>query len=200
MKFLTKDSGSDILASGMTYQKNKAENNRLLREKLLIEQHQFCAYTEKYIEELDSVEVEHFDSSKKYADDYFNYYAVLRWANNQKADEKYQKKGASFFTTLFFHDRVKFEQRVQYDAADMVYEEIDDTDIEAEELIDFLGFNHPNLFEQRRKHINRLKSIFKEAGFTEVQVLDYLQRHPEELSFITAIEAEFGIDLSAHYS
>lgn len=200
MKFLTKDSGSDILASGMTYQKNKAENNRLLKEKLLIEQHQFCAYTEKYIQELDSVEVEHFDSSKKYADDYFNYYVVLRWANSHKRDVKYQKKKAAFFSTLFFQDQTEFDRRVQYDASDLVYEEVDIADSEAIELIDFLGFNHHNLFEQRRKHINRLKSIFKDAGYSIAQILDYLQRHPEELRFITAIEAEFGIDLSAHYS
>ena len=84
MKFLTKKDDSKILKEGLVYQENRAENNRRIRSLLVEEQHNFCAYTEKYFAELDSVEVEHLDASKKYDDDYYNYYAVIRAANERK--------------------------------------------------------------------------------------------------------------------
>ena len=70
------------------WSQNKIVRNILLLTsnsvKLLLEQSNFCAYTEKYITGLDSVEVEHFNASIKYNDDYFNYYAVIRSANSGK--------------------------------------------------------------------------------------------------------------------
>lgn len=84
MKFFGKNPDSEILRENLTYQENRSENNRRIKEILIQEQHNFCAYTEKYFEPMDSVEVEHFDSSIKYIDNYFNYYAVLRKPNLYK--------------------------------------------------------------------------------------------------------------------
>ncbi|MBU0489126.1 MAG: hypothetical protein KKA07_18515 [Bacteroidetes bacterium] len=196
MKFLSKSRDSKILSSGITYQEGRAENNLKLRQHLLAEQKNFCAYTEKFIEGLDSCEVEHFDSSKKYNDNYFNYYAVIRKANQYKKDEQYQD--ASFFETLFFQNKQEFAARIQY-LSEGVYEETDEKDTEAAELIDFLGFNNPVLSDERKNHIRRLKNIFSVAKFSKEKQKEYLLNHKRELSFITAIEVELGINLSKFY-
>lgn len=195
MKFLGKNANSQILAEGLTYQKNRAGNNNRLKELLLKEQKKFCAYTEKYIQELDSSEVEHFNSTIKYTDNYYNYYAVIRKANQYKKDEKY--KTATFFHALFFQNKGDFNRRVKY--IDGTYEEIYQNDIEAKNLIDFLGFNHPNLFRQRQNHINRLKGIFEDAKYDEGQRIEYFRKNTEDISFVTAIEIEFNINLSEFY-
>ena len=190
MKFLTKNPQSPILTDGLTYQENKAKNNAILRDRLVKEQKHFCAYTERYIKGLDSPEVEHFDSSKKYRDDYFNYFAVLRKPNLYKKDEQY--KNHTFFQTLFFHDKTAFERRIQY--KDGIYYEVEETDVEARDFIDFLGFNNDLLFKERSNHLNRLKSIFR--YFNDDEKLAFFNTHKEELSFITALEIELGLDFS----
>lgn len=196
MKFLSKTSNSQILQKNLQYKENRATNNKFINELLILEQKNFCAYTEKYFEGLDSSEVEHFDASKKYADDYYNYYAVIRKANLYKKDEQYI--GASFFQTLFFHNAENFRQRIQYIKGG-TYEETDSNDQEAKDLIDFLDLNHPNLYDQRAKHIKRLKKSFHDASYDQEKCLEYFREYPETLSFITAIEVELGLDLSEFY-
>lgn len=199
MQFLGKNPESSILTEQLTYT-NNAANNQRLRALLLEEQRGFCAYTEKYAEELDSVEVEHFDSSLKYNDDYYNYYAVLRRANSYKKDELYQRlktennPRAAFFDSRFFQNSEAFRRRISYNKEQNIYLESDETDEEAAGLIDFLGFNDPSLYENRRKHLNRLNDIFQ--YFSRDERLTYLQNHLQECSFITAIEAKFDISLS----
>ena len=175
----------------MVYKKNNSPNNQKLRKKLLEEQKQFCAYTEKYIEELDSDEVEHFNSTIKYNDNYINYYAVIREANLYKKDEIY--KNATFFTSLFFQNKEQFEQRIKFQ--DNIYIETDKNDQESKDLIDFLGFNNQNLYKQRKRHLNRLKKNFEDANYSKNQYIEYFNEHNEDLSFITAIEKEFDIKL-----
>jgi len=155
------------------------------------EQHNFCAYTEKYLSQLDSVEIEHFNSAIKYSDDYYNYYAVIRKANLYKKDEQY--KDASFFSSLFFQR--EFDKRIRYVPEDFVYEEIDQKDVEARDFIDFVGLKHPDLTAERKKHVARLQSIFDAIPDKEA----YFRTHPNEMSFLSAIEAHFEIDLSNCY-
>ena len=50
MKFLTKNPNSGIHTEGLVYLKNA--NNTALRNRLLSEQKNFCAYTEKYVQDL----------------------------------------------------------------------------------------------------------------------------------------------------
>ena len=162
MKFLSKNPNSPILKEGMTYKKEAGKNNRCLKEKILQEQNNFCAYTEKYIQNLDATELEHFNPALKYNDDYYNYYSVIRQANQYKKDDKY--KGATFFDTLFFQNKIELENRITY-LKGGVYEETNLEDSEARDLIDFLGFNDHRLFEERRRSIKRLISIFDDAGY-----------------------------------
>lgn len=189
MKFLTKNPNSDILKKKLTYNKNR-ENNKKLKLELLKEQKQFCAYTEKYIDGLDATEVEHFNSSLKYNDDYYNYYAVLRIANQYKKDSQY--KDAKFFSSLFFQDEKQFKARIKFE--NNLYLAIDKNDKEANDLIDFLGFNNPILYKERHNYINRLKRIFDYS--TKDEWISFFKENKEELSFITAIENELKIDLS----
>lgn len=198
MKFLVKRKNSEILKASLKYKKNAGKKNKELREKLLEEQFNFCAYTEKSLEKLDSAEVEHFNSEIKYQDDYFNYYAVIRDANLRKKDEKY--KGAIFFKTLFFQKEGGFEKRIKFIPNEGIYEERDLKDLEAVGLIDFLGFNDHSLVEQRKNHISRIRRIFEDAQYLEEEKFEYFRDFPQERSFITAIEAEFGLNLSEFYT
>ncbi|MDX2249636.1 MAG: hypothetical protein SF052_22830 [Bacteroidia bacterium] len=196
MKFLTKNKDSAVLQQGLTYQKDKSKNNQRLREMLISEQKNFCAYTEKYLNGMDTVDVEHFDSSLKYKDDYFNYYAVLSKANQYKKDEKY--KDAPFFKNRFFQNKDEFDFRVRY-VKGGDYEEVDLNDTEAQELIDFLGFNHEFLHRDRKKHIKRLDGLFKDANWNTEKQIEYFQQNRSELSFLTALEVELELDLSKFY-
>ena len=188
MKFLSKNADSSILKKGIIYRKG---DNDELRRLLLEEQKNFCAYTEKYVENLDSVEVEHFNSTIKYNDDYFNYYAVVRKANLYKKDERY--KGAVFFDSLFFQRN--FDTRIRFVPDDLVYEEIDADDKEAIDFIDFIGLNYNDVYEDRKKHINRLASIFSAIE----DKVAYFREYRSELKFVTAIEGFFDMDLSEFY-
>jgi hypothetical protein len=198
MKFLPKKFDSDILAQHLTYKRGQAENNRRLKEALMAEQNGFCAYTEKFLEPLDSVEVEHFDWTKKYNDDYFNYYAVLREANLYKQDQQFA--GALFFESRFFQEVGELRRRIGYRPKGAIdfgeYYALDDSDTEANALIAFLGFNDPRLSRQRQSAIEYLKSTMIIANWGAHEMVDYLKKHRTLLSFPTAIEAEFGIDLT----
>lgn len=193
MKFLSKHTDSKILIENFVYKKNSPKNNKKLKEMLLNEQKNFCAYTEKYISELDSIEVEHFNSSKKYNDDYFNYYAVVRKSNEYKIKKDKIYLNNNFFSSLFFQDKKEFNNRILF--VDNMYVETNEDDQEAKDLIDFLGFNHQKLFVQRLRHINRLRQNFKDANYSKNECIEYFKEYKEDLSFITAIEKEFELDL-----
>lgn len=75
-----------------------------------------------------------------------------------------------------------------------IYYELMEGDQEAADLIDFLGLNHPTLYEQRSKHIKRLRESFQEAKYSIEEIQDFLKRNKEQLSFCTAIDAEFDIN------
>jgi len=112
MKFFEKNPASKINQQGLVYKENRSKANAEILKLLLLEQKNFCSYTEKYIQELDACEVEHFDASKKYNDNYLNYYAVIRKANQYKKDAQYA--GASFFTNLFFQQPNGFNSRIKF--------------------------------------------------------------------------------------
>lgn len=163
----------------------------------MAEQKQFCAYTEKYITDTESAEIEHFDSTRKWHDDYFNYYAAIRKANLSKLRKDKQFAGASFFQSLFFHNRVELENRVEY--IDNDYSPVDKADTEAQQLIDYLSINDEWLYSERANHIDLLRQTFADAQYSKEQQKAYLLRHRKMLSFITAIEKEFNLDLSEVY-
>ncbi|MFN5983947.1 MAG: hypothetical protein ACK479_10835 [Fluviicola sp.] len=194
MKFLSKNSESEILKKKIVYKKN-ADNQHLLNL-LIEEQHNFCAYTDKFFENLESIDVEHFNSSLKETekDDYFNYYAVLHKSNLYKIKKDKKYKDVSFFETLFFQNKVDLDSRIQYVKGGF-YEEVDLDDIEAKEFIDFLGLNDSRLYRDRIVHLGMLKDIISNANFSKEQMLSFFKRNKKLLDFVTAIEVELEIDL-----
>ncbi len=187
MKFLRKDPDSPILKKNMVYG-HDAFKNRALRNELLKEQFGFCAYTERIVLSTDTVEVEHFNPAIKYKDDFFNYYAVLPWANRAKLRRSYD--GSSFFQNPeVLHERLTYR--------DDEFHPRNAEDKEASNLIQFLGLNDEELLVHRKAHIGRLKEVMEYlCDADRDRFFAYLTKHRPELSFPTAIEAEFNIDLT----
>jgi hypothetical protein len=194
MKFLAKTPDSCILQEALVYKAKGGHNDRLLAL-LRAEQRGYCAYTEKRLGALDTCAVEHFDRRLKNTaeDGYYNYYATLQSANQRKRRKERRHENASFFTQKFFQVPRALEKRIRYVAEDCVYEEIDPGDDEARALIDYLGFNDPELQEERRKHVARVCDFF--ASRSKDQQLDHLRAYPADLSFPTALAAALQLDL-----
>jgi uncharacterized protein (TIGR02646 family) len=191
MKYLKKNSESDIFKAKLKYQKNG--NNTELRRKLLEEQEGYCAYSERRVT-FEETDVEHFNSELKNADDYYNYYAVRTSVHRIKTQteraEKFRERTAEFFNTLFFQTENGFAERIGYFADDHIYEELDLKDTDAQLFIEFLSLNDPELVRERIRHIERLQEIQEINKFLNIQ--NYLKQYPEETNFPTAIEATFG--------
>lgn len=192
MQFLSKNKGSDILKASLVY-KPKGDNT-VLRDKLIAEQFNYCAYTEKYLQPLEQVDVEHFDSSKKNTadDNYYNYYAVITTANKYKKDEEYA--GSSFFNNKFYQDKATLNSRIGF--ANNIFFEINEDDTEARDFIDFLGLNHPKLSQERKSHVKRMADHFANANFDIEKIKGYFKEYPSELSFVTALNSEFKHDFT----
>lgn len=179
MNFLLKTSAEFAQYRELRYPKDRdAAVNALMRL-----QKGFCAYSERYLKPLDSVELEHFDPRKKNtdADGFDNWHAVIRWMNAHKSRsiENYEPlPDIGSWTT----DRVWYEHGLFVCRED---------DQEARNLIDFLGANRQEVFEERANHVARIKNMRKKVG--DAMLLEILSESPEELSFPTAIQTELGI-------
>ena len=68
----------------------------------------------------------------------------------------------------------------------------DNNDKEAINLIEFLGFNKPELVSERVAHIERLKWL--ENNLNNEEFIEYFKRNKEALSFITALKTEFSVN------
>ena len=189
MRYLGKRKDSKVIQAAWRYEITK--HRPQIRHELLNEQKGFCAYSERYVDPMDACDVEHFDPRKKgtTVDDYWNWYAVHHNVNMSKP-----RKIENYLPILCpYSDDVS--RRIHY--AYGQFEPVDPGDQEAKNLIDFLGLNHPNVAESRARHIKRTKAdrerFFKDdlPGFIE-----HLQTEITNLSYITALEAEFGINLT----
>lgn len=199
MKFLPKRTTSAVLTQSLRYKKGQTTNNRNLLDLLLAEQKGFCAYTEEVLlENTLCPEVEHFNANLKYNDNYYNYYVVSSYINQQKAkkDKKGTYKEALFFESLFFHSSDVLLNRIKYE--DGIFQERALGDMEAKQFIDYVGLNDPIVKKKRDNTVRRLKNTI--ASFTKQQMVSYFKQEilqeKEAISFITAIEHEFNIDLS----
>lgn len=198
MQFLSKNPDSAILKTGQKYKSSSARSNQKLKQALLKEQQGFCAYSEKYISEIDSVDVEHFNPALKEQDDYFNYYAVLRYCNQYKQHLYSKFAESEFFKTLFFQDPQQLHSRIQYfqDEVGGMYDSVDPQDRDAQNLIEYLGWNSSALLSERKKHLARLKSWMKDAGYESVEAqITFLRKDPTHLSYITMLERELNLPL-----
>ncbi|MFN0202367.1 MAG: hypothetical protein ACKVTZ_12650 [Bacteroidia bacterium] len=147
MKFLTKNDNSSILSEGLNYD-GKPGDRLKLREKLLAEQKGFCAYSEKYISKIDSHTIEHFNPILKHTsqDSYYNWYVVITWMNEhkfKKLDSRFLPIASPYDTTLL--------SRIIY--KDKIFQVVDANDIEADNLIKFLGVNQSEVCEERDKQV-----------------------------------------------
>lgn len=192
MRFLSKNADSRILKESIAY-KVKGSNT-ILRNLLIKEQQNYCAYTEKFLQPLEQVDIEHFDSSKKGTaeDNYYNYYAVITTANKYKKDEQYT--GASFFKNRFYQNQDELNNRIGF--SNNIFYEKDENDSEARDFIDFLGLNHPKLSDERKLHVKRIAGLFEDSGFDMEKIKTHFIKYPSELSFITALNTEYKYDFT----
>lgn len=152
-------------------------------EALIRLQKGYCAYSERYLKPLDSVELEHFDPRKKNteSDGFKNWHAVIRWMNahkHRRIDRYEPLPDLDSWTPA----------RIRYESGLFV---CDEADQETKNLIEFLGVNRQEVFEERSNHIARIRSIQQKFG-NEV-LMEILNESPADLSFPSAIEAELGI-------
>jgi len=170
------------------------------------EQFNFCAYREQRLLSTASVSVEHFNATLKNteADNYYNWYAVVQFINNRKRDKKYKTEAqakSSFFGSMFFQNPIELADRIAYSKELNQFYEVDETDTEAAQLIDFLNLNHEQLMKHRANFVQRKQEQFEESGFqSNEEMLAWFRRHPEDVSFVTALESTLELDLSEFYS
>jgi hypothetical protein len=179
MNFLLKAHSDVALHSDLIYPRDR---DRAI-EILLGLQKGFCAYSERFLKPLDSVELEHFDPRKKNTDDdgFSNWHAVIRWMNAHKA-----RTIAKYEPLPNLSDWMP--TRVWYEGGLFCCSE---DDHEAINLIHFLGVNRREVFDERKKHIDRLRNMREKVGVD--MLIEIFAEYPDQLSFPTAIEAELGI-------
>ena len=185
MRYLKKKPDSTIVSRGWRY----PQDARQIRDELLREQRGFCAYSERFVHAIDSCDVEHFDPRLKTTDrdGYWNWYAVLHWVNSHKP-----RKIDPYLPMLPPHDP-DVSRRIRYEDGQFVAE---DGDAPAENLIKYLGWNRPELAEDRSRHVRRIRELRSLFGEDADGFRDFLRLHRENLSFATALEVELGRDLS----
>lgn len=187
MKFLKKYKDSNLSTLRYSHVKERTR----LRQGLLAEQFGFCAYSERFIKNSDSCHIEHFYPQNEFpqkSDDYFNLYAVLSWVNENKP-----KKIKDKYLPILEPFSSDLAKRIKYEHGMFIATSVGDK--AAQNLINFLGLNKIELFEDRRKHLSRIKQL--RQWYDKDDFLAYLKEHREELSFATAIEKEFDIDILA---
>jgi hypothetical protein len=183
MRSLKKTVNSTILTQDLQYPKDAQK----IRELLKAEQNQFCAYTERFIGEKDAaVDVEHFDPRLKDTDrdSYWNWYAVSHWLNLRKP-----RKIEPFEPILQPYTDDLLE-RIHY--VDHEFQPVRVDDQEAQNLINFLGMNRPELYDERLKHVEFVRELRELSGSIE-SLSDFLIKHPKNLSFFSALQVELGL-------
>ncbi|MEO8886286.1 MAG: hypothetical protein ABI367_09505 [Mucilaginibacter sp.] len=187
MRYLKKVNDSQIVADNLSYA--NVSDRIDIRNQLINEQQGFCAYSERFIKQTDSVDIEHFDPRKKNTpgDYYYNWYATLHWLNSHKP-----YKIDPFLPVLIPHSldlttRIKFENGL--------FETINRPDVEAQNLIDFLGVNKYELYTDRVKHLNRINALKVLCGDDEELFIKKMIEDQDNLSFATAIEYKFNLDV-----
>ena len=82
-------------------------------------------------------------------------------------------------------------ERVRYSNGQ--FRAVDETDIEAIHLIEFLGWNDPTIAAYRAKTVARIKDLRTLFNGDDAMFLAYITADPENLSFISVLEAELGL-------
>lgn len=181
MRYLAKHPTSE--AMGLGYPMDAVR----IRQILVEEQAGYCAYTEKWLSPTESVDVDHFDPRLKHTskDGYDNWYAVLHWQNlhRPRSIEPFLPLADP---TADLSERVVCRRGIFYAR--------DPSDLEASNLIQWLGWNLPDLVRERLQHVSRIRrarSLFSSPG----ELLDWLRSDPPQLSFASTLRAELALPL-----
>ncbi len=191
MKRQIKHPHSQVLQEKLTYKVNG--NNQKLREILLKEQGSFCAYTETCLGRTDKKEIDHFNPTLKGKpnDDYHNWFVIKAQWNNEKSN-----KWAKYQPVLHPTDPT-LETRIIYDDGD--YFANDSNDTEAQNLIQLIKLNDPDLAEERKRYISRKRKEISNSGMTPQAFFNLMIKEDIYcVRFIRAIENEFGIKLELY--
>ncbi len=179
MRFLRKSEEIPAGFEGLEYPRDQ---KGILRE-LLAGQKGFCAYSEKFFEPLDSPNVEHFDPRIKGADDFRNWYAVVGKINGRRA------RKIDSYLPLPAPGSADVQSRIKYE--DGEFRPVNDEDVEIENLIRFVRANDELTVKHRESHVRRMADL--REWKSEAELHFHLSRHPQDLSFPTALEHALGI-------
>ncbi|PKP15753.1 MAG: hypothetical protein CVU07_09100 [Bacteroidetes bacterium HGW-Bacteroidetes-23] len=189
MKRVFKNPNSKIILENFRYRSNT--NNSNLGNLLLIEQRNFCAYTEHYIGSDDASDIEHFNPNlkDKPEDNYFNWYKVKHLPN--------QRKTKNWIENILMPYDESLENRVLYFDGEYHARPNDEA---ANNLIILLDLNNPKRIEDRKRYIKRRKEALEDKQLkTKEEIRAYFQQKIdsgiETIRYLRAIQEEFQIDI-----
>jgi uncharacterized protein (TIGR02646 family) len=191
MQYLNKNPNSEAINLKYTNVSDRLKIKEIL---LHNEQKGFCAYTERFVKNTDSVHIEHFFPKAEYhnkVDDYQNWYVVMAWINENRP-KKLVSQTETFLPILMPYEQ-SVSERITYKNGEFVA--VNEADIEAENLIKFLSLNHFMLYKDRNAHVDYIK-ILRSFCSNEEEFFELLKSDKDNLSFATALKYELGIDVS----
>jgi hypothetical protein len=188
MKYLGKTSDSKIIQEDLKY--SVPSQRGKIRQYLLEEQKGFCAYTERHVRENDSCHIEHFDDRRKgtLADSYDNWYAVLPWSNERKP--KIDK-----CLPVLAPGSAAVAARIRFDDSGL-FVAVNEEDVEAKNLLKLIGINKPEVYRDRAKHVERIRSLTELCGADDALFFRKMAEHRDNLSYASALECVLGISLA----
>ena len=192
MQYLIKNPDSEAIALKYTDTIERIKIRKILLE---TEQKGFCAYTERFIKNTDSAHIEHFFPKKEYPDridDYYNWYVVMAWINENRPKKLTTKKGKTFLPIIMPYSE-DFLGRITYKNG--VFEAVDEKDEQVVNLIEFLSFNHFMLYKDRKAHVDYIRTL-RSFFSKEEEFIEILKSEKDNLSFATALKHELGIDVA----
>lgn len=184
MKRIIKNPNSKIIENKISYKKG---DNKKLASILLLEQKNFCAYTEEYIGNNDAVDIEHFNPNLKYKaeDSYQNWFMVKHKPNNIKR--------TNWIEPILHPTDEKFEERLIYFDGYFLHQP---EDIETKNLIDLLNLNDEIFVKNRKKFIERRKDRIKEKNVDpKIYFEEKISNEIDSLKYLRAIQEEFNIPI-----
>jgi len=190
MRQIHKKANSPI--KDLVYQVGKNTNNSTIRQQLLIEQNQICAYTETYLDRTSSHPIEHFNPTLKETinDGYFNYFICKDQWNNEKGTTVRWNK----FQPILHPTANDFNARITFlDGFYFANQE----DLPAKNLVQYLKLNDAGLSKNRQRYIERKR---KEIAWSQLSPQAFfdelLQEEPDHVYFIRAIEETFEVKIN----
>lgn len=176
----------------LIYQVGKNTNNKVIRQQLLKEQNNICAYTETYLDRTSSHPIEHFNPILKGTtqDSYNNYFICKDQWNNEKGTTVRWNK----FQPILHPTANDFNARIIF--LDGIYIASQE-DLAAHNLIQYLKLDDYGLTKNRRRYIERKRKEISYRKLSPQAFFDELiQEEPNNVYFIRAIEETFDVTIN----